>query len=126
MRQSVGRAAPRFYVASFSEDGDALSQWRAYCPRLGGYAMAFPPSIFKVSPLSRECCWSNVRMTILRSATSFARLLSRSLNDLEAAPKDQRVSRDFRAKLVHQFVQSIAHVGRSLSIKPTVPNGSGG
>jgi hypothetical protein len=27
-------AAKRYYVASFSEDRDLLSQWRAYCPPL--------------------------------------------------------------------------------------------
>jgi len=32
---------PRFrvYVCSFSEDGDLLSQWRAYCPPEGGFAV---------------------------------------------------------------------------------------
>jgi len=28
-------------VASLSEDGDSLSQWRGYCPRGGGYAVGF-------------------------------------------------------------------------------------
>jgi hypothetical protein len=30
------------FVACFCEDGDALSQWRAYAPR-GGYAIGIPP-----------------------------------------------------------------------------------
>lgn len=29
------------FVASFSEDGDLLSQWRAYCPDMGGYSIGF-------------------------------------------------------------------------------------
>jgi hypothetical protein len=29
------------FTASFSEDGDLLSQWRAYCPAEGGYSLGF-------------------------------------------------------------------------------------
>jgi len=29
------------YVSSFTENGDQLSQWRAYCPTAGGYAIGF-------------------------------------------------------------------------------------
>jgi hypothetical protein len=32
----------RTYVVSFTELGDSLSQWRAYCPASGGYAIGFP------------------------------------------------------------------------------------
>jgi hypothetical protein len=31
----------RVYVASFSEDGDLLSQWRGYSPRASGYSIGF-------------------------------------------------------------------------------------
>lgn len=31
-----------WYVASFSSDGNLLSQWRAYCPR-GGFSLGFDP-----------------------------------------------------------------------------------
>ena len=37
------------YVASFSEDGDALSQWRAYAAR-GGYSLGLsPPALFAIA-----------------------------------------------------------------------------
>lgn len=39
MAQACGSAAKRYYVASFSEDQDLLSQWRAYCPPGGGYSL---------------------------------------------------------------------------------------
>lgn len=39
MSQACGSAAKRYYVASFSEDQDLLSQWRAYCPPGGGYSL---------------------------------------------------------------------------------------
>jgi hypothetical protein len=32
---------------SFSEEGDLLSQWRAYCPREGGYSIGFKPNFWK-------------------------------------------------------------------------------
>lgn len=32
---------PNTYVACFSEDGDSLSQWRAYCPKTGGFSIGF-------------------------------------------------------------------------------------
>ncbi len=37
-----GSAARRIYVFSMSEERDLLSQWRAYCPKSGGYSIGFP------------------------------------------------------------------------------------
>lgn len=42
MLSYAGSAAKRYYVASFSEERDLLSQWRAYCPPGGGYALGLP------------------------------------------------------------------------------------
>lgn len=42
MHSWAGTAAKRYYVASFSEDGNLLSQWRAYCPPGGGYSVGVP------------------------------------------------------------------------------------
>ncbi len=42
MKNAAGTAAARHYTASFSEEGDLLSQWRAYCPPNGGYALGIP------------------------------------------------------------------------------------
>jgi hypothetical protein len=43
-RRSLGAAGKkRIYVISFSEEGDLLSQWRAYCPPSGGLSLGFPP-----------------------------------------------------------------------------------
>jgi hypothetical protein len=33
------------FVASFSEEGDLLSQWRAYCPAKGGFSVGFPTEV---------------------------------------------------------------------------------
>jgi len=35
----------KLFIASFSEEGDLLSQWRAYCPREGGYSLGFSAPI---------------------------------------------------------------------------------
>lgn len=40
------------YVASFSENGDSLSQWRAYCPGEGGYAIGLETA--KLSAVARS------------------------------------------------------------------------
>ncbi|QOY93882.1 DUF2971 domain-containing protein [Massilia sp. UMI-21] len=42
MKKAAGTAAARHYTASFSEEGNLLSQWRAYCPPNGGYALGVP------------------------------------------------------------------------------------
>lgn len=43
------RDAPKTYVVSFSEKGDSLSQWRAYCPRSGGYCLGLPGGLIQKS-----------------------------------------------------------------------------
>ena len=35
---------PRVYVASFTEEGDLLSQWRGYCPK-GGFSLGFSSNL---------------------------------------------------------------------------------
>ncbi|MBA3785050.1 MAG: DUF2971 domain-containing protein [Acidobacteria bacterium] len=37
-----GSAARRVYIFSMTEERDLLSQWRAYCPKSGGYSIGFP------------------------------------------------------------------------------------
>ena len=39
MAQYAGAVAIGVFVASLTEMGDQLSQWRAYCPPAGGYAI---------------------------------------------------------------------------------------
>lgn len=45
MNQYARALSPRVFnvfVASLTKNGDQLSQWRAYCPPTGGYAIGFP------------------------------------------------------------------------------------
>ncbi|WP_256978933.1 MULTISPECIES: DUF2971 domain-containing protein [unclassified Rhodococcus (in: high G+C Gram-positive bacteria)] len=45
----IERLRPKMpqFVISLSRDGDLLSQWRAYCPRSGGYSLAIPFDVLK-------------------------------------------------------------------------------
>lgn len=59
MREKAGTAASRYYVCSFSEDEDSLSQWRAYCPSTGGYALGIPST--QLSAVAQENGWYFVK-----------------------------------------------------------------
>lgn len=48
MSEMAGTAARRYYVFSITEAGDLLSQWRAYCPLEGGYAIGFPSTHLRI------------------------------------------------------------------------------
>lgn len=41
------RDSPKTYLVSLSEQGDSLSQWRAYCPRSGGYCLGLPGELLR-------------------------------------------------------------------------------
>ena len=52
-----------YYIGSFSEEGDLLSQWRAYCPAVGGFSIGIPANHLQqlvesknksLSPISRS------------------------------------------------------------------------
>jgi len=59
MFENVGTAASRYYVSSFSADGDSLSQWRAYCPPTGGYALGIPSA--QLATLAEKKEWLFVK-----------------------------------------------------------------
>jgi len=48
MHDNAGAAARRIYLFSLTEERDLLSQWRAYCPPKGGYAIGLPSLQLKV------------------------------------------------------------------------------
>jgi Protein of unknown function (DUF2971) len=51
MMERAGSAMKRIYIVSFTLQRDLLSQWRAYCPPAGGYAVGFPSS--KIAAMSK-------------------------------------------------------------------------
>lgn len=47
------------YVCSFSAEKDSLSQWRAYCPQIGGgYALGFPTTVLKKMSDHYDCIFT--------------------------------------------------------------------
>ncbi len=48
LHDNAGNAAKRIYLFSLTEEGDLLSQWRAYCPPRGGYAIGVPSQQLRV------------------------------------------------------------------------------
>jgi hypothetical protein len=54
MDRHAGAAATGIFVASLTEMGDQLSQWRAYCPPSGGYSIGFPSDQLKSMALAQE------------------------------------------------------------------------
>jgi Protein of unknown function (DUF2971) len=56
MKERLERRIDRgVFVASFSEEGDLLSQWRAYCPAKGGFSIGFPTEvIFSKRPFNQD------------------------------------------------------------------------
>ena len=58
-RQFDVNAQMETYVASFSSDGDVLSQWRAYGMDGDGFAIGFRPEAFRAKlgiPIYDVCC----------------------------------------------------------------------
>jgi len=48
LQESLNQASGSdVYVTSFSEDGDQLGQWRAYCPAGSGYAVGLLPAVLR-------------------------------------------------------------------------------
>jgi len=48
----LGRFSREFYITSLTEERDLLSQWRAYCPPTGGYALGLPAE--QLLPIAAE------------------------------------------------------------------------
>jgi hypothetical protein len=51
--QVPSHAPSQFFIACFSAETDSLSQWRAYCNGVNGYAIGFKPAALVGSPLMR-------------------------------------------------------------------------
>ena len=80
----------RMYAASFSEDPDLLSQWRAYCPPSGGFAIGFRPQILMEAA---ECLLIPCVYDDTRQSTLVHELIGVLLNDFRAAPQEEEPER---------------------------------
>jgi hypothetical protein len=111
MINSVGSAAMRFYLISFSENRDLLSQWRAYCPPHGGYSIGF--SSDQLAAMARKqnfvlvkCVYdqgvhANVISEIVKSFVS-------SYRDQISLGKDEK---EMRSAIAWEFAQHLAYFG---------------
>lgn len=55
IRLAESRPLSNEFVASFSEKGDDLSQWRSYCPSGAGFSIGFPSSAIRSQWVSNPC-----------------------------------------------------------------------
>lgn len=77
----------RVFAASFSELDDVLSQWRAYTPSTGGYAMGFSGEALQRGGGARllRCVYDRARQVSL-----YEELLKAALSAFRRLPEDQR------------------------------------
>lgn len=111
----LGSMSGTTWVASFSEEGDLLSQWRAYCPR-GGYSMAFAPdalrSLAEANALAfAKCIYERKMQETMISELVAASYVAASeyTTELEPAPltEDDRL-RHFAARWFFPRIQRLA------------------
>lgn len=101
-----------FFVCSFSEDGDLLSQWRGYCGDGGGFSLGFRLSHLKTCAEKarfsiKKCIYdqdkqiSEIRQLLANLAATFNREISYS-NDKQQAwdEKGKQLLADFFLKFI--------------------------
>lgn len=95
--ENVLKAAPdiRLYVSSFSEHGNLLSQWRAYCPPTGGFALGITPAVLrqKSGHMLFPCVYDPERRHFL-IGEAVGRILNRYR--VEGGPQEQEPERLIR------------------------------
>lgn len=97
------------FVASFSEDGDLLSQWRAYCPPAGGYSVGIRASSLRANGEGRfslqPCIYDPERQRALVEG-----LILQVLQCLPADSKGGAISDGAIPGLAHGFLASLARL----------------
>jgi hypothetical protein len=113
MREKVGTTASRYYVCSFSEDKDSLSQWRAYCPPTGGYALGIPSA--QLSLLAQESNWYFVKCVYDESLSRkiIKEIIESFLNEYRKIVKKHQSEDipELNSKVVSNFQLYIAKIG---------------
>lgn len=106
----AGRAAKRYYVASFSEDGNLLSQWRAYCPPGGGYSVGVPSaqllSMAQEQGFTLAPCVYDHRM----QSTIVNQLVDHHLNDTVVRMNDGNHDGELLKQASWRFAQHLTQV----------------
>ena len=114
MASACGSAAKRYYVASFSEDQDLLSQWRAYCPSGGGYSLGLSSEHLMAVALDQDfllapCIYDHEsQYRIMREfAESFLGIYRSRTRNTEDQVK-------LRATIAWEFAQHVTRFGPTL------------
>ncbi len=96
------------FVFSLSEDGDLLSQWRAYCPKSGGFALGFKKSeideICKVQNYNlKRCLYDNQSQLHLLKPICDPALQSFHKNEHQGDP-------DAIAKICNEMCENLTNI----------------
>ncbi len=102
IRSKLLEAQETTFIASFSDDGDRLSQWRAYCPGGHGYALGFSQgnavfnsflhqSFSLVGCEYRLSSQTKLVKELIGSSTRSPRNLPRALNQANLADEKLRI-----------------------------------
>jgi hypothetical protein len=105
-------AQGEIYVTSFTENGDQLSQWRAYCPPAGGYALGFSSkALIKFKEANPDCFLARC-VYELKSQEELVRNLVQQIARFAEESLSAKVDRDrvFREsfKLLGRLLQLVA------------------
>lgn len=114
MHQSAASAAKRYYVCSFTEVGDSLSQWRAYSPNSGGYAIGFPSA--HLLDLAREAGWMLVKC-VYDNHEKY-RIVTEVINSYLSEFNEKRapggIDEEMVKDIVWRFYQHLAQIGGAI------------
>jgi len=114
MHNSAGSAAKRYYVCSFTEVGDSLSQWRAYCPVSGGYAIGFPSA--HLLDLAKETGWMLVKC-VYDHAEKYrivTEVVNSYLSEYRKESASGSIEEDKAKDIVWRFYQHVAQIGGAI------------
>lgn len=106
-----GIASINIFVCGFSEDGNLLSQWRAYCPPGSGYSIGFHSAALRSSAKRQNFFLGACVYQAGLQRTMLVELLDRAIRDCEMKPEGtQEVADDliWRFYLLGPFLKNPA------------------
>lgn len=98
-----GRLA--FFVSSFSEERDLLSQWRGYCLNGIGFSLGFKLSKLRGCGLIKRCIYNEIKQKDL-----LRRIIENKLNKIKNIAKDdfevwERMKNDTFIDIISEFIE---------------------
>lgn len=104
-------AAPQVYVASLTEERDLLSQWRAYCPPGGGYAVGFPSHQLQALAIAQDfllvpCVYDHQRQSRIA-----AEIIQVQINRFCAALEAGHPLEEVKQQIHERFIEDTVRYG---------------